>query len=158
MLAPRLYREYRIKTYLNMNHYIVIDGKNGEVHPHTWEFVSAIITKNNEFIQFSRFEKTIEDFMNKYQDKVLNEVYPFDAINPTIENVAEYFAGEIRELIRAGGGELAFFEGSETPTRTYIISFENDDDYMDRFREITDERISDIVDMVVDNIARKNNA
>lgn len=37
-MAVKLYREYRIKFYLNMRHYIIIDGKKGEIHPHTREF------------------------------------------------------------------------------------------------------------------------
>ena len=34
-----LYRDYRIKVYLNARHYIFINGKQGQTHPHTWEFV-----------------------------------------------------------------------------------------------------------------------
>lgn len=30
------FREYKFKFYLNANHFIVINGKEGEVHPHTW--------------------------------------------------------------------------------------------------------------------------
>ena len=41
-MAVKLYREYRIKFYLNMRHYIIIDGKKGEIHPHTWEFALDI--------------------------------------------------------------------------------------------------------------------
>lgn len=34
-MAVKLYREYRIKFYLNMRHYIIIDGKKGEyIHTH----------------------------------------------------------------------------------------------------------------------------
>ncbi len=156
MLTPRLYREYRIKAYLNMNHYINIEGRSGETHPHTWEFVLTLITKNDEFIQFSNFERLIEDFMDKYQDKVLNEVEPFNIINPTLENVCEYFANEIRIAVRKRGGQLASLEGSETPTRTYILSFKSDDQYVDDFKEITTEKISEIVDHVVDQIIEKN--
>ena len=42
-MATRLYREYKFKFYLNANHYIIINGKNGQTHPHTWEFVFYIM-------------------------------------------------------------------------------------------------------------------
>ena len=41
-MAVRLYREYRLKFYLNAKHYIIINGHKGETHPHTWEFTLSI--------------------------------------------------------------------------------------------------------------------
>ena len=153
MLAPRLYREYRIKSYLNMNHYIVINGKNGETHPHTWEFVFTIVTRVDEFVQFSTFERVIEAFLDIYQNKVMNEIDPFTVINPTVENVSEYFANELRNQLREKGGQLVSLEGSETPTRAYILNFEKDEKFIDEFEEIKSERLSNIVDQIVDQIA-----
>ena len=37
-MAVNMYREYRLKFYLNMRHYIIINEVKGETHPHTWEF------------------------------------------------------------------------------------------------------------------------
>ena len=153
MLAPRLYREYRIKSYLNMNHYIVINGKNGETHPHTWEFVFTIVTKVDEFVQFSTFERIIEAFLDIYQNNVLNDIEPFNIINPTVENVSDYFANELRARLSEKGGQLVSLEGSETPTRAYILNFEYDEKFIDEFEEIKSERLSNIVDSIVDQIA-----
>lgn len=36
-MALQLNRTYRFKFYLNANHYIIINGVEGETHPHTWE-------------------------------------------------------------------------------------------------------------------------
>ncbi len=93
--------------------------------------------------------------MNKYQDKVLNEVEPFNIINPTVENVSEFFANETRKLVREKGGQLTMLEGSETPTRTYILSFKKDEMYVDEFKELTNSKINEIVGHVVDQIAEK---
>ena len=51
-MAVKLYREYRIKFYLNMRHYIIIDGKKGEIHPHTWEFALDIKFGRSSFVEF----------------------------------------------------------------------------------------------------------
>ena len=42
MHSGAINREYKFKFYLNANHYIIIDGKEGEQHPHTWEFMVHI--------------------------------------------------------------------------------------------------------------------
>ena len=55
-MAVKLYREYRIKFYLNMRHYIIIDGKKGEIHPHTWEFALDIKFGRSSFVEFNIFE------------------------------------------------------------------------------------------------------
>lgn len=41
-MAVNMYREYRLKFYLNMRHYIIINEVKGETHPHTWEFALDI--------------------------------------------------------------------------------------------------------------------
>ena len=38
----KLFREYQFKFYLNANHFIIIDGKEGQRHPHTWEIMIQI--------------------------------------------------------------------------------------------------------------------
>ena len=48
-MALQLNRTYRFKFYLNANHYIIINGVEGETHPHTWEFtidIMIILTRN----------------------------------------------------------------------------------------------------------------
>ena len=42
------FREYKFKFYLNANHFIVINGKEGEVHPHTWEFMVDVLMSDQE--------------------------------------------------------------------------------------------------------------
>ena len=60
-MTTKLYREYKFKFYLNANHYIIINGKNGQTHPHTWEFVFYIMKSEGEFVLFNKFEKAIEE-------------------------------------------------------------------------------------------------
>ena len=121
-MAVKLYREYRIKFYLNMRHYIIIDGKKGEIHPHTWEFALDIKFGRSSFVEFNIFEKGIANFLEKYQNKVLNDEEPFDSIMPTLENVTDYFSSEFYRIIHDIGGMMTRLEASETPTRSYIVN------------------------------------
>ena len=120
-MAVRLYREYRLKFYLNAKHYIIINGHKGETHPHTWEFTLSIRYGRSSFVEFSTFEKGISDYMTRFQNQVMNEIPPFDAILPTLENLTEYFANEFHRIIYEIGGILTQVEASETPTRSYIL-------------------------------------
>ena len=116
-------RYYRIKAYLNANHFVVFDGKKGKTHPHTWEFVATVYTRNDSIVKFTDTEKAIMGVFEPYQDRVMNEVEPFSAIIPSLENITEYFASNISEAVRPFDFHLRRFEGNETPVRTYGVRF-----------------------------------
>ena len=83
-----------------MNHYIIINGKQGQTHPHTWEFVITIVVAGDEFVEFRTFENLIEQYLEKYQNQILNTIEPFDIIVPTIENVTDHFNDDLQALLR----------------------------------------------------------
>ena len=93
------YRQYKFKFYLNMNHYIIINGVPGEVHPHTWEIIISVISDQNEMTPFASIERKMDQIMEQYQDKLLNECKPFDTVVPTVENAANYFFTFIQDSI-----------------------------------------------------------
>lgn len=115
------YHQYRYKFYLNARHAIYIKNKLGQEHPHTWEITLDTIKVTDGFIQFNHIEKTIEEFLGQYQDRSMNEVEPFTTLNPTLENICEYFKGSIRELLAERGWLLLKIEISETPSRSYMV-------------------------------------
>lgn len=155
MRREKLYREYRLKSYLNMNHYIIIDGRQGQTHPHTWEFVTTIMVAGDAFVEFRTFENLIEQYLEKYQNQILNTIEPFDIIVPTIENVTDHFNDELQKLLRENGGELVSLEGSETPTRSYIVSHRNEPEFIDQIDRMQAEQISGVVKFVVDQIVNE---
>ncbi|MCR4584540.1 MAG: 6-carboxytetrahydropterin synthase [Lachnospiraceae bacterium] len=150
-IENRLFQEYRLKFYLNGNHWVIFNNKRGETHPHTWEFTLNILIGRESFVEFNIYEKAIEAFFRPYQNRVLNDVDPFDAIAPTLENMVEFFGNGIQELVKKIGGRLLSIEGSETPTRSYIINF---NDAFDSFHleEYTEEVMHNVIDAVLDDI------
>lgn len=150
-----LYREYRFKFYLNANHYIIIDGKEGQKHPHTWEFMVSIAIDRKKFVMFNEYEREIEKFFDQYQNCLMNEKEPFNRIVPTIENMAEYFVWEINDIVQKLGGHLMEFESSETPTRSYVIGMESQHDYMEHLKRESDEKINDIISTVIDDVIKE---
>lgn len=116
-------RYYRIKAYLNASHFVVFDGKKGDVHPHTWEFVATVYTTGDDIIKFTEPEKQIMKVFEPYQNQVMNDIEPFNAIIPSLENITEHFATKIAEAVKPMNYHLRRFEGSETPVRTYGVRF-----------------------------------
>lgn len=148
-MRNRLLCKYKFKFYLNASHYIIINGKQGEAHPHTWEFILDVILPNSEFVQFSVYERTIESFFATYQNQTINDLAPFDAIIPTLENMVEYFGDAIRERIQAVGGQLEQIEGSETPTRSYVISYDQDEVFLTGAEQSAQAALSDVLDQAL---------
>lgn len=115
------YSQYTYKFYLNANHSININGNRGEIHPHTWEIQIDIIQVADSFVQFSTIEKSVEEVLSDYQDKYLNDLKPFNVINPTLENIGEFFNLTVGRKLQDEGWLLLRLEISETPSRSYII-------------------------------------
>ena len=151
-MGVKLYREYKIKFYLNARHYIFTDGRPGEIHPHTWEFVLNIKIGRADFTEFKVFEKGINDYLERYQNCIMNEAEPFDAIIPTLENMTDYFADKFFDIIHNIGGQLVKIEASETPTRSYILNLTGGG-IEDRFaNSVSEKTVSDVLDAVLDEL------
>lgn len=153
-MAISLYREYLLKFYLNARHYIIINGNKGDVHPHTWEFSLTLRFGRSGFVEFRTFEKGIEAYLAKYQNKVMNEEEPFDVILPTLENMTDYFAEPFCKIIHDIGGILVKLEASETPTRSYILHLPEDGIETAPSGEVEEEVLSQVMDAVIDDIVR----
>ncbi len=143
-------REYRFKLYLNANHFVVFNGVKGESHPHTWEFGIEVLVDRDKFIPFLDFEKVIENYLEQYQDKLINDIPPFDSVIPTLENMMDYFAPIFYEEVKKIGGLLIKIEASETPSRTYVYSFRGRDEYLNDIKEHMRIALINIVDSVVE--------
>lgn len=137
----KTYRQYKFKCYLNMNHYIINNGRPGEVHPHTWELTISVVSDQNGMTPFFGIERKMDELMERYQDKLLNDCPPFDTLVPTVENAAHYFFGLIQDNIIRDGWILLMLELSETPTRSYVINalFDEDDIWNDWYEELSEK-------------------
>lgn len=137
----KTYKQYKFKFYLNMNHFIIIDGKPGEVHPHTWEIIISVISDQDKMTPFTNIERKMDEIMKRYQDQLLNNCAPFDTIVPTVENAAKYFFGFIQDNIIQEGWILLMLELSETPTRSFVINaLLNEDTIWDEWYDAISKR------------------
>ena len=140
------YQQYKFKFYLNARHAIYQNGIMGQAHPHTWEMILHVVRGQDKFVQFNDLERLVEKFMEPYQGKVLNEVAPFDVINPTLENCAHYFKDRLIEILNRVGWIFLMMEMSENPSRSYVISMV-DEQEMGR-----DQALNTLTDYILDDI------
>lgn len=115
-------KNYKLKFYVNASHAIRWEKGEGKQHNHTWEIICEITTKNDHMIVFSDIEKAIELYFHKFLGVFLNEVYPFDELNPTLESFADFLFKEISKLVESFAAELIRIEVGETPVRFYCIT------------------------------------
>nr|WP_319488722.1 6-carboxytetrahydropterin synthase [uncultured Caproiciproducens sp.] len=124
------FEQYKFKFYLNANHAIQINGHTGQVHPHTWEISIVTIKLNDNFVRFNDIETVVDKMFDQYQDKFMNEIEPFNMINPTLENISEVFKDKVNDILKNSGWKLLQIEVSETPARSYVISLSDFDEFM----------------------------
>lgn len=139
------YSQYKFKFYLNASHAIYLRGNLGQNHPHTWEIILETLKVRKEFVQFDFIEKSVEKFFNTFQDSDINKIEPFNIINPTLENLTEYFEKSLSEILSNNGWLLTRIEMSETPSRSYIIDRSNrlDDIYKNNINNTNKKNIID---------------
>lgn len=166
MENTKRYSQYKFKFYLNASHSILLGGTYGERHPHTWEISIQILKMREEFIAFNYLEIEIEAFLEKYQDKNLNDEAPFNTINPTLENICIYFKDKFRDLLNRMGWLLLLIEIGETPTRSYVINLFNEEsdtsiddgdlqqmEYLD-YKKQDEQKADEIATSIIENILR----
>lgn len=131
--------KFRFKFYLNSNHAVLFNKTNiSSIHNHSWELSIYLIEEKIELNQFSEIEKTIKDYLEKYNQETINEIYPFTRINPTMENLGFVFFKDVEKLLIDSIYTLEKIEVSENPTRTYIVNSARNYKEMenDKFEEI----------------------
>lgn len=145
----KYFREYKIKVYLNARHFIYINGNQGETHPHTWEFVLYMKFNKQNFIEFTEFEKVINAYIEKYQNRIINELEPFDTLIPTLENITDCFSKDLFKIIQDMNGLLIRIEASETPTRSYVVDINDDFTYEEKINSFYEESVDEIIDNTI---------
>lgn len=69
-------------------------GKCENLHGHNWTveatFGSKKLDKKGMVVDFTVLKKELNKFLEKLDHKFLNELKPFNKINPTSENIAKY--------------------------------------------------------------------
>ncbi|PEA54642.1 hypothetical protein CON64_11685 [Bacillus pseudomycoides] len=113
--------KYRLHFYLNARHYVSINGKKSDVHPHTWEITLLISHKREEELHFAHIENVIGEYLNEYQGTCLNDSPRFSGKNCTMEQIGRIFFEDLAECLQEHDVPLEELTINENPMRQYVI-------------------------------------
>ena len=109
--------EARFEAAHNLRQY---KGKPEPLHGHSWKVEAKFKCKKLDHedigVDYVHVEKAIRQLAFRFDHKYINEIPPFDQINPTSENLARWFFGELnRSEIRQSAelSEVVVWEGPE---------------------------------------------
>ncbi len=78
-------------------------GACSRLHGHNWKVEAEVVaTKLNEIgmaIDFKEIKKATREIVAELDHYYLNDLEPFQKINPTAENIAQYFYQELAKKI-----------------------------------------------------------
>ena len=98
-------------------------GKCANVHGHNYRVQITIegetLDSLGMLVEFEVIKKALAPWIDKFDHGFLNEVPPFDKLNPTAENLAKFFYDESEKALRQPG-EAAL------PKVSYVRVFETD--------------------------------
>ncbi len=117
-----MFEGFKLKYRLNAKHSLSSDAKN--IHPHTFE-ISLLIEQLQLEIEidlYSSIDRIVEDFLLLYQNQYLNDIPPFNQLEPSIENMGNIFYEELKVILNNKQLNLIQLEISETPLRVYLVS------------------------------------
>ena len=105
-------------------------GNCEKMHGHHFWVVARLRAKKLDGIgiayDFTILRDQLGRILARFDHTCLNEVAPFDQVNPTSENIASTVYGELKAVIKAGGVSLSSVQVWESP-RSCVTYFLDDD-------------------------------
>ncbi len=92
--------EITVTREFSSAHYLKdYEGKCAHLHGHNWKvaisFRGKKLAENGILIDFLDIGKALDGLLELLDHSVINEISPFDSINPTAENLARWFHDEV---------------------------------------------------------------
>ena len=116
-----------VEKHFDAAHYLRgYQGKCEEMHGHRYRVVVKISAEKLDDIglayDFSDLKRHLKDIIDRFDHTCLNDVPPFDKINPSSENIAATIYGELKEKLAGDPVTLTSVEAWETPHQGVIYT------------------------------------
>ena len=101
-------------------------GDCARLHGHNWQVEVSVCSQalddSGIAIDFREIKKQTKLVVKRLDHQYLNEIEPFDALNPTAENIAKYFFDEISLLTNNQNVKVKEVTIWETPRSSVTYS------------------------------------
>ena len=101
-------------------------GDCARLHGHNWQVevmvCSQVLDESGIAMDFREIKKQTKVVVKRLDHQYLNEIKPFDVLNPTAENIAKYFFDEIGIMINSQHVKVKEVTIWETPRSAVIYS------------------------------------
>ena len=96
----------RVKTDFSAAHSLRgYQGDCARIHGHNWNIEAEILThKLNNIgigIDFKDIKAGLKEILAPYDHQYINEIEPFDKINPTAENLSQYIFQKLKDMVNS---------------------------------------------------------
>lgn len=82
-----------IKEFAAAHKLVAYPGNCSQVHGHTWKVELVVVGDKLDdigmLIDFRQVKRILDNIITEYDHTYLNDIPPFDTINPTAENIAK---------------------------------------------------------------------
>ena len=98
--------ELRIQRTFSAAHAIVMAGVREPMHGHNWQVTVAVcadvLDSDGLLCDFHLLQNSLDEVIQPFNNRSLNETAPFDRINPTAELVALHIAEQVGTRLPSG--------------------------------------------------------
>jgi 6-pyruvoyltetrahydropterin/6-carboxytetrahydropterin synthase len=113
--------EITIETHFSSAHRLrQYNGECERLHGHNWNVKISIASEElNDLgmvMDFKELKKITKELIDRFDHQYLNEVPPFDKINPTTENMSRYIFHELSGRINTDSLTVSKVTVWESPT------------------------------------------
>lgn len=96
--------EVRVKTGFAAAHQLrLYDGKYENLHGHNWSAQVSVEADELDAmgvgIDFVKLKQMVEEILSKLDYQNINEIPPFDELNPSAENIARWLFLKLKEQV-----------------------------------------------------------
>ena len=117
--------EITVEKHFDAAHYLRgYQGKCEELHGHRYRVVVRVEAEKLNDIglayDFTDLKKHLKDILERYDHTCLNDVPPFDKINPSAENIATTIYNELKEKLSADPVIITAVEAWEAPEQGVV--------------------------------------
>jgi 6-pyruvoyltetrahydropterin/6-carboxytetrahydropterin synthase len=119
--------EISIESHFDAAHFLRgYRGKCEALHGHRYRVVARIRAAGLDDIglayDFTELKRHLNDILARFDHTCLNDVKPFDRVNPSAENIAATIFEELKSKLAAEPITLSGVEAWESPTTGVIYS------------------------------------